>query len=798
VNQDETISLDGLTAPVDVYFDDYGIPHISAQNTIDLVRAVGFVQSRYRFFQLDILRRFGKGRISELVGDQKILFSSTVDFDLAMRGWAFEKRSRIDLAQIPGFDREVILAFTDGINQGLSRYRPVEYDILGIEPEAWAPSDTLVVSAVQFWSITHNWEQEAVRFSLALSLGLADAERIYPNDPLPGGTTLTAAGNNRFPLPPAIVPEIWDLFAERGEGPEASPVAAEPWAYTFGDLAGIRPAASNAWVVSGRLSSSGKPLLSNDMHLTHFLPSLIFLQHIKSPDLEVAGATLPGLPFIVGGHNGAVAWGVTSSVADVVDLLVEKPDPGRPGFVLTEAGDCALRTEPVIIRVRKGDDLEEREFKLRRTCHGPILNDMYPGLLPPGAPLIAIKWELPDLQHSIGKIYEANRAQTLAGLRDALMEIPVAQNIMAVDTRGDIGFFSTGKIPVRRHHRGTFPVPGWLAAYDWDGWTPEEMMPAGFNPGQGFLVNTNNKVVDPRTHRPVFHVDTAPSYRFARAVERIEAEGPHDRSSMQKIQLDNRVLRARQVLPHMRHDLETLEGLSDLEKEAVARLKHWDYFSDTDSIGAALFYLLYREAIVQALSGKTSPPVLHAFLKQRYSTNVVDLWFEDGSHVVWDDRSTPHREDRGQVIRNAFKKVVAKLEADAGSQVADWHWGDYHTLHPKHLFGGQRVLGFMNLEKIGLPGGLDTVWKAHFNLAEEKESFKVVAGPAFRFAIDMADIQGAGFCIDTGESGWPLSPHYGDMYEKWQKGELVPMVYDWEKIRREMTRMRLTPSPDSS
>ncbi len=794
-NQDETLLLENLHKPVDVYFDDFGIPHINAENTEDLVKAVGFVQSRYRFFQLDILRRFGKGRISELVGDQKILSSSTIEFDLAMRGWDFAKRSQIDLDTIPEFDRKVIFSFTDGVNQALKRYKPVEYDILGIEPEPWEPSDTLIVTLLQCWSITHNWEQEAVRLSLAFSLGLSNAEEIYPNDPLPGASTLPSNGKGGNFLPPAIAPEIADLFPETFN--LQSLIKKETngkLCYTMGDLYQVRPSASNAWVVNGKRSKSGLPILSNDMHLSHFLPSLIFLQHLKTPEIDIIGATMPGLPFIIGGHNGKLAWGATSAVADVVDLVIEKPDPANPSMVLNESGPCELKKEPVIIRVRKGDAFEERGFTIRRTCNGPLLNDMYPEFLPENAPPVAIKWKLPGFKTAIGQVYKANKAETLEELREAWVHIPIAQNITAADKKGNIAFFSTGAIPVREHHRGTFAAPGWLAKYEWNGWTTAEDMPNSFNPEQGFFANTNNKVVDPFVHQPLFHVDTAPSYRFDRVVVRIKEKMLHDQASIKDIQTDNKVLRAKVVLPHIINDLKKIKEMSSTEQAALKELENWQYFSDAKSSGAAIFFSVYRESIIQALSNKTTEPVIHAFLKQRYSTNTVDIWFEDSRNIVWDDFSTKKQETRSDILHAAFKTAVNKLVSELGDNVNEWNWGHFHYLHPKHLFGGKSILDFMNLEKIGLAGSLDSVWKAHFNLGNMQDTFKVVAGPAFRFVIDFGDIEKAEFCIDTGESGWPLSPHYGDMYEKWKKGELVPMVYNWENIKNsKMAKMTLLP-----
>ena len=371
VNRNESLPLDGLAADVDVYFDEYGIPHIEAADPIDLARAVGFVQARYRFFQLDVLRRFGHGRISELVGEQKILFSTTVEFDLAMRGWGFAERARIDPDRIPDFDHRILRAFSDGVNRALERYPPLEYRLLGVAPEPWTPTDCLMVALVQSWSITHNWEQEAVRLALALQLGLQKAEAIYPNHPTGGSPTIAASGA-RSDLPPAIAPEIVDLFPVEPDPDAIGGAGSGRGGFAMGALAQLRPTASNAWVVAGERSRSGKPILSNDMHLSHMLPSLLFLQHIRTPELDAVGVTLPGVPFLFGGHNGKVVWGVTSAVADVVDLVLEREDPRRDGFVLNESRDCPLEENRAVIRVRIGDDFEERSFPLRRTCNGPL------------------------------------------------------------------------------------------------------------------------------------------------------------------------------------------------------------------------------------------------------------------------------------------------------------------------------------------------------------------------------------------------------------------------------------------
>ncbi|MEX0799481.1 MAG: penicillin acylase family protein, partial [Bacteriovoracaceae bacterium] len=184
VNKKQSLNLNNLTQKVSVVFDSYGVPHIEAKNLADLVRATGFVQARYRGFQLDLLRRFASGRLSEFLGDQKALNSSTVEFDLAMRGWGFAQRSKIDLDLLPEKDQIILRAFTDGINQGMKRFPTIEHKILGARPEPWKYEDTLLVGLLQAWSITHNWEQEAVKFAFAMNLGADKAQEIYPLDPL--------------------------------------------------------------------------------------------------------------------------------------------------------------------------------------------------------------------------------------------------------------------------------------------------------------------------------------------------------------------------------------------------------------------------------------------------------------------------------------------------------------------------------------------------------------------------------------------------------------------------------------
>lgn len=786
----ESLKLKNLNKEVKVYFDEYGIPHIEAQNLADLVRATGFIHARYRFFQLDVLRRFASGRLSELVGNQKALSSSTVDFDLAMRGWGFVDRVKIDLDTLPEVDRTIITAFSDGVNQGMKEYPSVEHKILGIEPEPWRYEDTLLVSLLQAWSITHNWEQEAVKFALALSLGKDIALETYPQEPLYEVGTLARKSGNKE-LPPGIVEELDYLLKNPKKIVYNSPNKINS---ALGDIIEMKPSASNAWVVSGKLSKSGKPILSNDMHLTHALPSMLFLQHLKMPGLNIIGTTMPGLPFMINGYNGHITWGSTAAVADVVDLVVEKEDPKRDGYVLNQSQDCKLEDREISIKV-KGE--EDKKFRLRKTCNGHIFNDMYPNFLPKNSPLLAVRFKIPKVQESFGHLYRANRSKTVYELRDNLMKIPnPIQNITAADKDGNIGFFTTGSVPLRENHRGTFPIPGWLKKYDWGGWTQPKDMPAGFNPEVGFLANGNNLVQDPNKNWPIFHIEAAPNYRFERIKDRIKILGKHTQESLQSIQTDTFLKRAQLVAPLIIEELMSISSWNSQELKASEMLQKWDYNADKESIGMTIFMATYRKAVLMALANKVSEETRYVFTKQRYSTNIVDGWFTKKYHPIWDDYTTENnKEDKSFIIVQAFRAAIKDLEKNLGKDISKWQWGKLHYFKPQHLFGGKKILSFFNLDRIPLSGSLDSVWKAHFNLSNKQDPFKTVAGPVTRLIIDLAQPEKAMFSIDTGQSGWPLDPHYGDQYEKWQKGELIPMIRDMEKVKKRFANRSLTLAP---
>ena len=780
-DETDTLEIPGLDQEVSVYFDEYGIAHIEAQNEKDLLRAIGFTQSRARFFAMDVMRRFARGRVSELVGVQKFMSSDTLEFDTSMRGWGIDKDCVEDVKQLDPEIRELSQAYVDGINYALEKYKPLEYRLLRVDPEPWTLEDTFAMGRLNAWSVTHNWHQEASRLVLALHGGAARSEKIYPSQFWPGGTSAPDQDVDATLLP-AIVDEMREMLPPRPY--KAWESKNETAARTLpGEIAQIM-SASNAWVVAGDYSASGKPVLANDPHLSHFIPSMFLQQHLKAPGLDVIGATIAGVPYILSGHNGHVAWGITSAVGDAVDLYVEKVNPDNPDEILTPEGYKPIFKEEHVIRYLEDGEMKEKSVVIRKSPNGPIMNDFYPNMFPEWAPLVAIKWSSTGLGEGVANLGKANRAKTVEELREGMAGIVTPISMFnACDDQGNIAVFATGSIPERDSYLGTFPVPGWVDTYQWKGLRPPLEMPLATK-NTGYFAHGNNLYRNPLHSERFFQIDSGPSYRVDRIHELLAQRKDHNRESLAKIQGDVKLLRAARLLPKMLEDLNACTELTPKEQSVLKILTDWDYEAKADSSATLVFYTLYREAYFAALRDEVDEKAFDFLVGQRYSTNAADLWYDDPNHVVWDHRGTAALETRKDVVVASFKKTVDDLTKSYGEDPTAWKWGEVHYLHVKHLFGSKEALAdYVNLDRVPAAGGLDSVWKSHFDLGHPETPFKATAGPVYRMVVDLGDPKHGWFISDTGVSAWPGSPHYDDQHGKWLKEEFIPMLYDWDEIK---------------
>ncbi|HEX5948752.1 MAG TPA: penicillin acylase family protein, partial [Actinomycetota bacterium] len=515
----------GLRGPVEVIRDQWGVPHIYAEDIHDLWFAQGFVMASERLFQIDFMTRLGSGRLAELFGDLALpidRFARTV-------GW--NRAARRSAARWDDPSLEMAAAFEGGIRAWTEAMPapPVEYRFLGLEPLEVSDAELSFLgaagSAFMAWSLSRNWDTELLRGEIAERLGPDAAATLFPD----------------------LGPEPAPVVAGTDDGPDRLALLREAHLPPSGQ-------GSNNWVVDGSRSVTGRPLLANDPHLVAQLPSVWFECHLMAPGIDVTGVALPFSPGIVIGHNERIAWGFTNTEGDVQDLYVERlsEDGAAAEYEGTWEPLTVYREE---IAVRGRDEPEVLE--VRETRHGPLIDSYLIGVSEPtvvGGDLrhtYALRWVGAEHLIEPSTVHRVNVAGTWEEFRGAVRGwVCPGQNMVYADVDGNIGFQATGMYPVRREGDGSIPVPGWLARFEWEGWVPFDELPRSLNPERGFLCTANNKIHDD-AYPHLLTRDFLPPYRARRIAELLAERAVHDRESFALIQRDTVSLSARQIVPEL-------------------------------------------------------------------------------------------------------------------------------------------------------------------------------------------------------------------------------------------------------
>jgi penicillin G amidase len=515
-------------------------------------------------------------------------------------------------------------------------------------------------------------------------------------------------------------------------------------------------------------------------------PGPWYLAHIKAPERELIGATMPGLPGVVLGHNRTIAWGFTNTGPDTQDLFVERVDPDDPTRYRTPDGFAPFATRDEVIQV-KGE--EPVTLRLRETRHGPVLSDLMPRMAAAleGDQVLALSWTaLAKDDVSLEALLD------LGAARDWPTFVAAArgngtpqQNVVYADTAGHIGFIAPGRVPIRGKGDGRWPVPGWTGEFDWQGMIPFEQLPRRLDPPDGAFVNANNRIV-PDGYPYLLTADWDPPHRARRIVEAL-GDDRHDMESFARLQADQLSLLARDLLPLMR---ETAPQ-SEAGAAVLARLAAWDDVMRADAAEPLIFAAWYRE-----LSRKI------------YADELGDLFYaywgvrpQFMEHVLrrrpaWcDDVGTAAIETCAMQAADALELALAELRRRFGSDPADWRWGEAHParmLHP--VFKDQPVLG--RLFAIEHPSGGDnvTVNVGHYRPADEADPFASVHAASYRGLFDLQALERSRFIASTGQSGHPLSTHYRDLSELWARGQTIAMTIESE-VYGEDAIGRLTLAP---
>jgi penicillin amidase len=767
-----TLPLPGIEAPVQVIRDRWGVPHVYARSAADLFAAQGYVHAQDRLWQMEFQRRLANGQLAELFG------AVAVDTDRFVRILGFARIARREAAMLSDEARTAVEAYARGINTYIEQHAgnlPIEFTVLRLKPRPWEPADVLVWPKMMSLQLSENWKQEIMRARIVAAVGPARAAAIDPAYP-----------DNQ----PLIVPPEVGYTTDLGAAALAQADAARRY---ISDAAGQ---GSNSWVVAGSRAASGKPLLANDPHLAIQSPSVWYENHLSGGTYHVTGASLPGMPGVVIGHNEHITWGMTNGMVDVQDIYIERFDPEDPAGLRYEFDgnweQAELIREEIAVRGQREVVIEE----VRITRHGPLITPFAP-TAPEDAQPLALRWTVLDPDPVIDGLLRLNQARDWDGFNAALAGLNLApHNFTYADVEGHIGYVLAGRVPIREQGDGRLPVPGWTGEYEWRGTIPAAELPSAFDPPEGLLVTANNRIVGGTYAHPL-PAEWLLGYRAARIRDLIAQVPFHDAESFSSIHGDVR------SLPGL--ELAALAGrlpaTTPIAQDARGALAGWDGELSPNSIGATIATRLRHRLLIAAHSDIAGVLDLVAGLGAFAALPGYDYLRRTSPEILRriaerDDDWLPGERTWDDVLAEAWAATVAELRAELGDAIGEWRYGRTHALTIRHPLGAvQALASVFNRGPFPAGGDQDSVCMGH--APREFAGAPYYVAPSYRQICDAGDWDRSQSIHAVGQSGHPGSLHYSDFVQPWLNVQYHPMPWSRSRVE-EAAAARMTLAPAKS
>jgi penicillin G amidase len=685
-----------ISAPISsratILRDALGVPHIAAGQWEDAIFLQGYATAQDRLWQMDVLRRLAAGELSEVFG------ASTLEIDREARRFRMRRIAEDDARTLPPAERAIFAAYARGVNYFIETHRnalPLEFTVLRYDPRPWSLVDSVLCALEMYRTLTFTWREELRKM------------------------TMLAGGD------PALVALLYPARA----GTEFQP-------------------GSNAWVISGKLTASGKPILANDPHLDWSIPATWYQVHLKAPGLDVAGVSLPGVPSVIIGHNQRIAWGVTNLGFDVQDLYMETIDPVTGRYVFRGQVEQA-RSESGWIRVKGARPVEFREWVTR---HGPVVFE-------DRGRFLAMRWSAAEQGGFTFPFLDLNRAGNWKEFTAALARYPgPAQNFVYADVDGNIGYQAAGMLPIRRDFDGDVPVDGASGAYEWDGFIPFDQLPASYNPPRGWIVTANQNPF-PENYPYRVSGDFAAPYRSREIRDRLTARVGWKPQDMLGVEKDvyssfSKFLAERIVAAYDRKKPNKPE-LS----EAVRLLRGWNGQMEKQTAAPLVITLAYdnlRTAAVHAAWHK-APDIYDSDMAPAAIQRIVE---SNGAGFFRDEDET---------LLAALDAGIEQGRKTQGGNLARWDYGAFNSLTIKHPVGSRLPLvgTYFNIGPVEMSGSSTTI-----------KQTSAALGPSMRFIADLANWDGSLNNVDIGQSGQILSTHYKDQWDAYYVGQSFPMQFE--------------------
>lgn len=762
-----------ISSDIKIYRDSMAIPYIVANTDEDAAFALGYVHAQERLFTMDLARRAGAGRLSEIFGKE------TIPFDEMFRTVGIKRMAEMIENKMDRHSYKLLEAYSKGVNLYIKNARghyPVEFDVLNYSPYNWKPIDCLIIGRMMAWELNISWWTDIVFSELVQKLGAEKVMEILPDYP----------ENAPYIIPSDLknLPEISSNLIDTDK--------------QFRKFFGIEGThlGSNNWIVNSKMSSSGAPIIANDPHLGYSAPGKWYAAVVRSNDWNAEGYTLPGVPVFVIGKNQNISWVLTNIMLDDADFYAEKIDSAGKNYFY-EGGWHPLQIIKDTIRVK---DSASVPLIIKITDHGPIISDIHPyKLLYSDAKMdsveISMRWTAQDFSDEFTAFLKINKAKNWKEFKEAFATYAVpGQNFVYGDKGGNIGYVFGGRLPLRDTQNPSFVYDGTTSKYDWKGYVPSTEITSLFNPPENYIASANNKTIK----NFKYHISNLwePPSRIERITELLKSKPKQSVSDFMKYQMDFVSPYAKELTGYILSAFANIKILDSNLRLTIELFKNWNYEMNQYSQIPSVYAVFFNHLLQNIYKDKMGHNIYNEFL---FTTNVpyrsIMQLMENPSSWWFDDLSTPQLETRDEVIRESLSEALTDLENKFGKNIEEWQWGRLHQAIFKHAFSGYSFIidNVVNIGPFEIGGDGTTIFNTEYPFYESIEKFPRFRhsefennlGPSMRYIYDFSKPDEFYMILTTGESGNVMSDHYSDMSEKWLYGKYLKIKTDEKSISHE-------------
>lgn len=791
------IYADGISSDTRILRDEFGVPHIYADSEKDLMFAAGYAQAQDRLWQMDFLRRVSEGRLSEIFG------SVTLSADKALRTIGFARVAKMITDSLDERTRMLLQAYADGVNSFIRANRenyPVEFVLLGFAPKDWQVEHSIGIARVMAWQLSMGWYVDVAYDKVLDSVGYQKLQDILPRYP-DDAPVIVKNGSTTQSDTLTAAEAVYKRSDFRTARANSSAGILDEFVNAnllIKELIGNQgfSIGSNNWVVSSARSQSGKPMLANDPHLGHGVPSTWYEMHLAGGGWDVTGFALPGSPFIVIGNNRNIAWGVTAVMTDDADFYKEQI---KDSSYLLDGKWEKLNwiRENIVIK-----DSIPVTWDIPFTHRGPIVNVLY-NIPDSQLNAVSVRWLGHVPSNEVMAFSRLDQARTWEEFRKAASSFKVpGLNVVYADINGNIGYQCMSGIPVRRSGNGISVLDGTTSQNDWSGQVPFESLPNSYNPPEGYLASANNKIAGEWFNYFVSNYWENPS-RIRRIDQYLNSKEKFGIEDFKSLQNDLYSFHAKEVVPYILDackDDSTFFLLPEKNApnyqyyESYLFLKHWDFVMAPDSRGAAIFNVFFQKLLADLYQDEMGETTFESFIKlSNVPARVTTQLLVNQQSTWWDDTRTKETESRDMIIRRSFAGAVEFLRERFGQEPGGWTWEKLHHVTFEHPIGKQKPLNYLfNIGPFSMGGNTTTVNNTEFHYSDP--AFKVLLGASMRRIVDMADITLPLTILTLGQSGQPYNVHYADQNTMWLHGRYKTCSMNENEIdKARMTLLILKP-----